>query len=272
MSITIASDHDYGPDPVAAKLDELGYEATQTSSTHSSDGARANTWAVRGWHVLCNADGSRRDFVPHRNLAVLSLRYMSERAFDAFSPVAQRFADGLLEVFAPTREPKRLFRKHEAAPRPLIRRTPKSLQLVFRGEYSAHLRDLTRHYRPELYPHGLCTSDQPSPLILVVGFHNIPIGDDATWPGERSPLTVHRDTLPLWDSERASILVAEHVERWVAAGEIEVSGAYREPPKPAGYWSNEAQLARQGVGIAPAVDEHTGRVAGPLYGERGRFG
>jgi hypothetical protein len=230
MSITIGGEH-AAPHPIATQLHANGFEGARTSHGHSSDGTSSSTWAVRGWHVLVAPDGTRADFAPARNIATLTLQYLSDRSFDAFSPVAQRFADALVEAFIPTRTPaKRPFQKRvEPAAPPLIRRTAKSLEIVWRASVvSAHLRDLSRHHRPELYSHGIATTDQRSPLSLVAGFPDIPVGDGATWLNGRDLLSVHRDSLPQWDNDAASNAVAELVNRWVTAGDIEISSGYQE--------------------------------------------
>jgi hypothetical protein len=265
---------------IAATLAANGYEAAESSSTRQSDGTTARTFEARGFHVLCNADGSRRDYAPQLNLASITLEYAGWRGWpEAFSPVAARFADALTGLLAPTvlpPPPPKLFRKQSApkpALHPLIRRTPTSLQLVYRTEgVAAELRDLTLHHRPVLFPNGLATSDQGAVLTLSAGLPSIPVGDDATWAEGRSPLSVTRMSLPLWDGEQISAAVHELVQRHVDAGDLRICGRFAEPPKPEGYYTPEAALARDGVRIVRAVDEHTGRSPGDLGRERGRWG
>lgn len=258
---------------IAQQLYDNGYEPTETSSTRQSDGSTSSTWVCVGFHVLCNADGNRRDYVEPRNLPTLELRAAGRR--DAFSPVAARFAGALVALLAPTMEPKRGFlrKREEPKPRPFIRRTPRSVQLVYRTEgVSARLNDLSLHWHPALYPHGMTTSDERSVLSLAVSLPNVPIDDGATWADDRSPLTVHRDALPEWNDDSTSAAVAGLVQEWAAAGELNVCGRYVEPAKPADYYTPEAALARDGVRVVVPVDEHTGRSPGDLGRERGRWG
>ena len=262
----------------ASKLAANGYEPVP-STVHHGHGSTGHTWAVLGFHPLLKLKDGKRvriDYAPELNVASITLEYASWRGWpESFSPVAARLADALADALTPTVEPKRglLRRREEPKPRPLIRRTPTSLQLVYRIDgVAAELRDLTLHHRPLLYPHGLAASDASAVLTLSAGLPSVPVDDGAAWADARSPLTVARNTLPTWNGEAASAAVAGLVDQWVAAGDLRICDRYAEPPKPEGYYGHEATLARQGVTLGRAVDSWTGKSPGDLGRERGRFG
>jgi hypothetical protein len=262
-------------DDIAQRLHELGYEPIQASIAHDSNGSSDHTYAVRGFHILCNPDGSRRDYAPSLDLATLTFEYASARHLDTFSPLAQKFADELVSLLASAPELKRgLLRKREKPkPLPLVRRTGTSVQLIYQThDVDAALRDPSLHWKPRLYAHGLQTSDERSVLALHAGMPSIPVGDSATWTDNRSPMTVARDALPLWDGEAASAAVAGLVDQFVTAGELSICGRYVEPPKPEGFFSPEQQLAREGVTLVRPVDAWTGESPGDLGQCRGRWG
>jgi len=206
-------------DPIATRLIEHGYDPVATSSEFSSDGSIRREWAAQAFGPIRIPNGSD-DYTPPQFLAVVSLQPESPHE-EKFSKVAGKLADALVKLLA-------------TPGGPLVRRTPKSLQFVYRleGIVPPRLDDASTLYVQQLFQYGLAARDSRETLVLIAGTPEIPVGDDATWLGDRSPLTVARTALAELDEIAASIAIAELVDRFVAAGDIRICGRYLEPARP----------------------------------------
>jgi hypothetical protein len=142
-----------------------------------------------------------------------------------------------------------LVKSFTAADGPLVRRTARSVEIIYRLEatIAPRLDDLSISYSSELYAHGLIASDCNSTLVLRAGTPDIPVSIDSEWLGARSPLTVARATLPEFDADAASIALADLVERFAAAGDLKVCGRYLDPPTA----STDPQYGEIAIGTDP---------------------
>jgi len=211
------------PDPIASKLLENGFHPSQTSAEFGTLGTTRRTWAVQGFRPILDANGNMRDWVRARNVAIVILDHGAGpgSAGKAFSPVALEFADAIEKLLASTRT------------LPLVRRTPGSLQLVYREEQRVWSSLATPMPGSRvLFRDGLRARDAgPYDMLrLLADNPDLPVAaDDASWVGGRSPLSVPRSSLPEWDGAAVSAALERLVGRWAARGDIEVCKPYQPP-------------------------------------------
>jgi hypothetical protein len=203
----------------AEQLNAMGYQTTCVAESFSSGGRITRDYDVQSTRPMRMPNGGE-DFTPPANLAVISYRYTSDHWPEKFSKAATRFADALVRLLA----------KPDG---PLVRRTARSVEFLYRleGVVCPRLDDVTLSYSSELYAHGLTARDCNATLVLCVGCPDIPVSDESEWLAGRSPLTVARTSLPELDANAASIAVAGLVDRFAAAGDMEVNGRYLEPAR-----------------------------------------
>jgi hypothetical protein len=221
----------FDSDPTADRLVSLGYQPTETYREFASDGSTRRAWAVETMRPMRLPNGDAPDFTPPQNCAVLTYTYTSDHWPERFSKVASKFADALIKLMASSNGP-------------LVRRTQRSLQLVYRLEeiVCPRLDDVTLSYSSELYPHGLMARDQNAVLVLCAGCPEVPVDGTSEWLAGRSPLTVARTSLPELDPHAASTALAALVDKFVAAGDMEVNGRYREPARITGPPHSELSI------------------------------
>jgi hypothetical protein len=254
------------------QLVDNGYAILRTSHAVNSDGSSYDTFSVAGYQQQRARPGF---YYEPPDLATVLFEYMDHRGGDKLTPVAKKFADALVATLARI-EPKRLFRKQrpvdESTPRPLIRVTDSAVWVIYRKEEGWF--DTLRLGGRDLFAHGVRARDQgryDPTLALQADTRDVPIDDGAEWLDGRSPLTVPRSALPVWQGEQTSLALFNVVEQWIAAGDLRECEGYKEPPLKGGY-SPEAMLARQGVTIGIPTDEWTGDAPRELWRERGRWG
>jgi len=212
-----------------------------------------------------------RDASP--SLAVVSMEardssLLSPSESDPRSPLAEKFAQALIATLAPA---DKFLRKYV---RPLVRITPQTVHVIYRSDDASRmgLFDSTDH---RLFEHGLHAPDMGTydALELAVARISVPT-DGGSWLNDRSPLNTPRAELPLWDADAITPKVCALVDRFVAAGELRVRGAYVPPRK---VYENDhdghaEHLERAGIKIIPATDDRFGEFHGSLTEGRGRFG
>jgi hypothetical protein len=207
-------------DQTADRLVSLGYQPTETYREFSGDGSTRRDWAVQTMRPMRLPNGEAPDFTPPQNCAVLTFGYTSELWPERFSKVASKFADALVSLLA-------------TPDGPLVRRTARNVGILYRleGVVAPRLDDLSVNHSSELYPHGLMARDLNAVLVLCAGSPEVPVADTSEWLGGRSPLTVARTSLPEIDPHAASVALAALVDKFVAAGDMEVNGRYVEPAR-----------------------------------------
>jgi hypothetical protein len=208
----------FDSDPVADQLVSQGYEPFETSLEFSSDHSTRREWAVQTMRPLRVPNGMATDFTPPQNCVVLTFEYASEHWPERYSKIAGRFADALVKLLT-------------ASAGPLVRRTQRSLQFVYRLEdvVVQRLEDPSLSYASELYPAGLIARDLNATLVLCVGCPQLPVGNEAEWLAGRSPLNTPRAALPEFDATAASIALVGLVERFAA--DLTPCGRYLEPAR-----------------------------------------
>jgi hypothetical protein len=168
------------------------------------------------------------------------------------TPLFAKFAAELVALLAP---PDRLLKRVQ---RPLIRQTAAGLQALYRadGRRVALIDPALRHLNRVLFEHGvafLAATGFARATLAASGFPAVPL-DGGEWFGQRSPLNTPRADLPFWNGNETAQRLRQFVDRWVTAGELQVLDRYLEP-SPHKDMSPEAELARQGVGVAYSNDD-----------------
>ena len=161
---------------------------------------------------------------PVVNLAVLEFHAADE------SPLVTNFIGELLKIVAPT---DRMFKKHS---RPLVRTTATSVQAVYRAESHASVALVEKHWSGALHPlyeYGLIFADEPNTCARAAKFHAIcgnVLVDVGEWLNDRSPLTVKRDDLPLWNQDEITPKLRALVDDFVESGKLRIGAGYLAPP------------------------------------------
>ncbi len=180
------------------------------------------------YHVTDHATDTRRYFRD----AEVSVAVLAFEVSEA-SPLATKFMAELGKLLAPA---DRLLRK--AAARPLIRTTSTVLHAVYRADHAVSIGlylDTPAYVGRPLFEHGLAFADAREFSGAALRADCGPVAlDGGAWLADRSPLNTPRDTLPVWNGEGISQALRALVDRWIAAGDLRESEAYRGPqPKPA---------------------------------------
>ena len=210
-------------DPLATQLADNGYHPVQVASEFDSGGQVRRTFEVQGFRPILDSAGNMRDWVQARNLSTVTLTYRCGY-FEEFTKIARKFADAITKRLVPT-----------GGAAPLVKRTPGSLQIVFRDESRRWASLATADtLTPRLWPDGLAARDERSrcspSLDLWAGNPDIDLaGGPDVWIGDRSPFTVPRSELSEWDGETTSIALAELVNEWAERGDLRICGRYVEP-------------------------------------------
>jgi hypothetical protein len=136
------------------------------------------------------------------------------------------FSEALVALLMPKAT---VLRKH--GPPPLCRKTPKTLEFVYRAEGAVRMND-PQNIGHQMFEHGLAISDAPqySSASLVADFWNVAL-DGGEWVRGASPVTVPRDALPAWDANAVAAQLQTLVNQFAERGEIRVYEPYREPPR-----------------------------------------
>jgi hypothetical protein len=200
------------------QLSGMGYQAAIAAESFDEGGRITRDYDVQSMRPLRTPNGMADEFTPPQNLVVLTFEYTSEHWPEKFSKVAGKFADALVKLLT-------------TSSGPLVRRTERSLQFVYRLEdvVCPRLDDPSVNHSRELYPHGLAARDANAVLVLCVGCPRIPVGTETEWLAGRSPLNTPRASLPEFDAEATSIALVGLVERFAA--DLEPCGLYKEPAR-----------------------------------------
>ncbi len=201
-------------DLYADQLNANGYQIT-LSSVDISTSSVERIHDVQAMRPHRDPVPGAVDFTDPANLAVVTFTYASWAYPDEFSDDAARFADALVRQF-PTRTGA------------LIRRTARAVTLVWslgEGLHEPALYDTSVTSVRPLWPHGLTAQDCSSVLTLSAGCPDISMGESHEWIAGRSPLTVARDALPVWDTDAVSTALMALVE----VSDLEPCGRYLEP-------------------------------------------
>jgi hypothetical protein len=200
------------------QLNAMGYQSIIASESFDDGGHITREYDLQAMRPLRTPNGMADEFTPPQNLVVLTFEYTSEHWPERFSRVAGKFADALVKLLT-------------TSAGPLVRRTQRSLQFVYRLEdvVVPRLDDPSVSYASELYPGGLMAKDANAVLVLCVGCPRIPVDNETEWLHSRSPLTVARASLLEFDAEATSIALVGLVERFAA--DLEPCGRYLEPAR-----------------------------------------
>jgi hypothetical protein len=205
----------------ARNLDQLtamGYQAAIAAESFDEGGRITRDYDLQSMRPLRMPVGMADEFTPPQNCLVLTFEYTSEHWPERFSKAAARFADALVKLLT-------------MSAGPLVRRTQRSLQFVYRLEdvVVPRLENPSVSYASELYPRGLMARDANAVLVLCVGCPRIPVDNEGEWLNGRSPLTTPRSALPEFDADSMSIAVVGLVERFAA--DLEPCDRYKEPAR-----------------------------------------
>ena len=181
-----------------------------------------------------------------RASAALAVVELSVRFPDDVTPAFTKLRDGLVKLLAPA---DKLLRKHV---RPLVRIAADRVQFVYQTE-SARV-CLGQYPRKPEFENGLRCSDAPNvyATVQLACTNDSVLIDGGDWLNGQSPLTVPRDSLPVWDSEAITAKLRAFVDARIADGLVDECGPYVHPVE---ILSNEEQLARQGVSVVPPTPE-----------------